>query len=151
LAAIRPMEGRVHEIHHISRRRSARHRLLAGACSRRSPPEFPEYDSAAACAKIDPKPDAFSRLCIRLESEAMEGSQFRWSGPPSDLQTHCINVVALNAPSHVRHQSLHQCLNEMFYDQHEFDGDIPVSIRKKWLDDDIKALKERQSTEGRRP
>jgi hypothetical protein len=108
-----------------------------------SPPEFPKYDSAAACAKIDPKPDSFSRLCIRLESEAMEASQHLWSGLPSDLQTHCINVVALNAPAHVRYQSLHECLSELSYDQHEFDGDIPISIRKKWLDDDIKALKAR--------
>jgi hypothetical protein len=122
---------------------------LAGkvAHSQSLPPEFPEYGSAAACAglaKLATKfGDVTARVCARDENEARDASQYLWPDLPSDVQDHCLNVVELSAPAHMKYQSLHNCLEEMAYDQHQYAGEIPLSIRKKWLDYDIKALKAR--------
>src|SRR5271163_4780617 len=104
---------------------------------------FPEYDSAAACARSMPissgtaqyiKPDESGlteRICIRDENEARDAARYLWADLPSDVQTHCRIVVKLSAPATVQYQSLHNCLEEMDSAQHQFAGEIPISVRKK--------------------
>jgi hypothetical protein len=103
--------------------------------------EFPEYDLAAACAKFG---DLAARTCARDENEARDASRYLWPDLPSDLQTHCLIAAKLIAGApfqSFQYRSLHNCLEEMAYDQHQYAGEIPLSIRKKWLDNDIQALK----------
>jgi hypothetical protein len=60
--------------------------------------EFPEYDLAAACAKLAAKfGDLAARTCARDENEARDASQYLWSDLPPDLQTHCLIVAKLIA------------------------------------------------------
>jgi hypothetical protein len=107
-----------------------------------APPGFPEYDSAAACEKLAAKfGDLTAGVCARDENEARDAAWHPWSDLPSDVQDHCLNVVELSAPAHMKYQSLYLCVKDMDYAQYQYAGEIPLSIRKKWLDADIRALK----------
>lgn len=104
--------------------------------------DFPEYDLAALCGKFAAKfGDLIARVCVRDENEARDAALYLWPDLPADVQTHCVIVAKLSVPATVQYQSLHNCLSEMSADQRQLGGEIPVSIRKNWLDNDIRALK----------
>jgi hypothetical protein len=105
------------------------------------PPGFPEYDSAAACAKLSGWGAATVRICTRNEGEARDAAIYLWPALSSDLQTHCVVVAQLTVPAHLRYGSLHSCLSTMAAGQRDLGGEIPLKTRKEWLDGDIRALK----------
>lgn len=106
------------------------------------PPGFPGYDTVTACStKLYHPAPALVRVCITDEGEARDAALYLWPALPPDVQTHCVIVAQLTVPAPVRYQSLHNCLSELAASQRELGGEIPVPIRKNWLDVDIRALK----------
>jgi hypothetical protein len=104
------------------------------------PPGFPNVDPVVAAARAGIT-GATARWLVTEENNAREAALATWPELPSDVQTHCVIVAKLSVPEHILYQSLYNCLSELAYRQHELGGEIPLSIRKAWLDNDIRSLK----------